>query len=97
MKDVDYQWQATYQKAFYHMKLLICSDTPLHYYDVHKPAIIQINTSKHGLGAAPLQNGKPVAFTSKHLTPVEQHYANVKWELLAVAFRAKPFPTYMFG
>ena len=36
---------------------------------------IQVNASQVGLGAALLQNGKPVAFASKALTKTECQYA----------------------
>ena len=34
-KDIEYQWSATYQKTFVHVKPLFCSDTILHYSDIH--------------------------------------------------------------
>ena len=40
-KNVKYEWNATYQDAFDHIKSLICGDTAQWYYDVQKPVIIQ--------------------------------------------------------
>ena len=39
---------------------------------------IQVDASQVGLGAALLQNGKPVAFASKALTKTECQYANIE-------------------
>ena len=52
---------------------------------------------KKGLGAALLQDGCPLAFTFKPLTPAEQHYANIEHELLTYVFGAEWFLTYVFG
>ena len=51
-----------------------------------------VNASLRGLGAALVQDGKPVAFASKALTPTEQRYANIKQELLAIVFGVERFP-----
>ena len=47
---------------------------------------IQVDASQVGLGAALLQNGKPVAFASKALTKTECRYANIERETLATVF-----------
>ena len=69
----------------------------LYYFDIHKPVTIQVNASGKGLRAALLQEGCPVAFASKALTPTEQWYANLECELLACVFGAECFHTYVFG
>ena len=96
-KDPEFTWNKTYQDAFDSVKSLVCSDTTLCYFDVCRPAIIQVNASKKGLGAALLQDGHPVAFTYKALTPTEQHYANIEHELLTCVFGAEQFCTYVIG
>ena len=58
---------------------------------------IQVDASQKGLGAALLQDGCPVAFASKALTPTEQRYANIEREMLACVFGAERFHTYVFG
>ena len=83
-KDVDYQWGTTYQKAFEHVKSLVSIDTTLQYYDFYKPVIFQVDDFKYGLGSTLLQNRKSMAFASKALTPVEQHYAKMEQELLGL-------------
>ena len=39
---------------------------------------IQTDASEYGLGAALLQNNRPIAFASKTLTDVETRYANIE-------------------
>ena len=88
-KDVEFTWNETYQDAFDSVKSLVCSNTTLCYFDVYRPVIIQVDSSKKGLGAALLQDGCPVAFASKALTPTEQCYANIEHELLTCIFGAE--------
>ena len=58
---------------------------------------IQVDASQVGLGAALLQNNKPVAFASKALTDAECRYTNIEREMLAVVFGAGQFCTYIYG
>ena len=95
-KDVEFTWNETYQDAFDSVKSLVCSDTTLCYFDVCRPVIIQIDASKKGLGAALLQDGCPVTFASKALTPTKQCYANIECELLACIFSAEWFCTCLW-
>ena len=58
----------TVHATFQWVKEAVISDTTLRYFDPSLPVIIQVDASQVGLGAALLQNGKPVAFASKALT-----------------------------
>ena len=93
----EFKWNTSYQEAFDRIKELVCKDTTLCYFDVWKPVTIQVDASGKGLGTVLLQEGCPVAFASKALTPTEQQYANIECELLACVFGAESFQTYVFG
>ena len=77
-KDTDFSWNCTYDIAFERVKEAVVSDTTLRYFDPSLPVTIQVDASQVGLGAALLQNGKPVAFASKALTKTECRYANIE-------------------
>lgn len=44
----------------------------LAYFDPGKEVTLQVDASKHGLGATMMQEGRPVAFPSKMLNSTEQ-------------------------
>ena len=60
-----------------HVKEMIVSAPVLAYYDVNKPVVIQCDASQSGLGAAVLQEERPVAFSSCVMTQTEQNYAQI--------------------
>ena len=93
-KGTEFTWNNSYQDAFDTVKkMMVCMDMTFWYFDAHKPVIIQVDASQKGLGATLLQDGCPVAFASKALTPTEQHYANIECEMLACVFGAERFHT----
>ena len=77
-KDTDFICNCTYDAAFQQVKEVIISDTTLRYFDPSLPMTIQVDASQVGLGAALLQNGKPIAFASKALTKTEYRYSNIE-------------------
>ena len=72
-------------------------DVTLFHYDVTRLVEIQVDASLHRLGAALVQDGKPVAFASKALTTTEQCYANIERELLAIICGVEQFHTFVYG
>ena len=94
----DFTWDDhVHGKAFRALKTHISSARVLAYYDVTKPVTVQCDSSQSGLGAALLQDGKPVEFASKALTETEQRYAQIEKELLAIVFAMERFHTYVYG
>ena len=71
--------------------------TTLVYYNPHKQSILQVDASGYGLGATLIQEGRPVAFTSKSLSPAETRYANIEREMLAIVFGCERFHNYIYG
>ena len=76
-----WDWNPSTESAFQHLKAWICQTllkVTLAYYDRTKPAVIQTDTSKFGLGAALLQGGQPIGFARETLTDIESRYANIE-------------------
>ena len=69
----------------------------LHFYSLHDEVTIQCDASQSGLGAALLQNGQMVAYSSCALTSAETHYAQIEKELLAIVFACQHYDAYIFG
>ena len=86
-----------HKKSFENIKKLLCSNPCLAFYDVSKPTTIQVDASNSGLGAALLQEGKPVAHASRSLTSAVNNYAVIEKELLAVPFGCERFHQYVYG
>jgi len=56
-----------------------------------------IDASQSGRGAALLQEGRPVAYSSRVMTQTEQNCAQIEKELLAIVFACEKFDQYIFG
>ena len=95
-KDVDFYWLKPQQDSFQKLKSL-CTEAPV--LTRFKPSIettIQCEASSYGLGAVLLQEDKPIAFTSRALTPTEQRYAQIEKEALAIVHACKKLHFYVF-
>ena len=98
-KDVEWCWLEVHETAVKHIKEMMTSKLVLHYmyFDDKKELTLQADASKKGLGAAIMQAGQPVAYTSRALTNAEQNYAQIEKELLAVTFGLDRFHQYTYG
>lgn len=98
-KDILFQWDSAQSKAFDKVKDLITSSPSpvLAYFDPHKVTTLQCDASKYGLGAALMQEGKPIAFASKSLTQSEVQSAQIEKEMFAILFGCKRFHQYIYG
>ena len=78
-----WDWTPSTDSTFQQLKQWICKTllkTTLTYYDRTWPLTLHTDTSEYGLGAALLQNDKPIAFASKTLTDMETRYTNIERE-----------------
>lgn len=81
-KDAVWTWLPKHNKALETVKNLplVTHHPVLTYYDVKEPVTIQCDASENDLGATLLQEGQPVAFAFRSLSPAEQQYAQIKKE-----------------
>ena len=89
-------WNEAQQTAFEKLKEMVTRTPVLRYYNL-KGVTLQCDASQSGLGAALMQNGQPVAYASRALTPAETRYAQIEKELLAIVFACDRFDAYVYG
>ena len=78
-----WDWNPLTDSAFQYLKAWICQTllkVTLAYYGRSKPVVVQLDASELELGAALLQGGQPIAFSSKTLTDIESCYVNIERE-----------------
>ena len=97
VKDAKWCWLPVHNEAIQKIKDLVCEAPVLKFYDVAREVTVESDASLSGLGATLLQEGQPVAFASRALTPAEGRYAQIEKELLSVVFACERFDTYLFG
>jgi len=90
-------WTAAHQDAFEKLKTMISKDIVLQYPDMNKPFEVITDASLYGTGAVLLQDGRPVAFTSKKFIPAEKNYTTGEQELLGVVNALKEWRCYLEG
>lgn len=85
---VEFYWGKPQEAAFSKVKEIITMEQGqvLAYYDPAKTLILQTDSSRSGLGATLLQEGKPIAYASKSLTSSEKNYAQIELECLGILF-----------
>ena len=96
-QDVAWHWSEHQQHAFDKVKDMVSQSPLLAYYKPNEELTIQCDASGKGLGAALLQNGRPIAYYSRTLTDAETRYASIEREMLAVVVAFERFHQYTFG
>jgi transposase InsO family protein len=95
--ETPYEWSEDHQQAFKDLKQLISTKIGLQYYDPSKETQLEVDASIRGLGAALIQDQKPVAFASKALNPAQSNYSNIERECLGVIHGIQRFHHFLFG
>ena len=95
--DAEWQWSKEQDDALEEVKKLVTEAPVLAYYDEKKELTVECDASSKGLGAALLQDGKPLYYASRALTPTEQRYAQIEKECLAICFSLERFHQYTYG
>lgn len=96
-RDVEFAWDKPQSEAFSKIKEVITEAPMLSYYDPDAELTLQVDASQFGLGATLMQNGRPVAYASKSLTPSEIQYAQIEKEVFAILFGCKRFHQFIYG
>ena len=70
--NIDFQWNATYDRAFRQAKLHVANVVTLKYFEPQAPIVIECDASGVGAGGVSLQHGQPVTFISQALTETQK-------------------------
>ncbi len=85
-QDAEWSWRELQDSAFQKLNRCCIKSPSSAILRCTKPRVLSADASQHGLGAVCLQQGAPVAFTSRALTPTESRYAPNREEMLALVF-----------
>lgn len=96
-KDNMWEWTEMHDNAFSRLKDNIAKAPVLKYYNPQEELTLQRDASETGLGAALTQEGKPVAFGSRALTPTARGYAQIEKECFAIVYGMEKFHQYTYG
>ena len=83
-KDMRFIWTSECQEAFQKVKYALTNASVLAPPELGKPFEVVSDASGVGLRAVLLQEGRPVAFESRKLSPAEQNYTVNEHEMLGV-------------
>ena len=94
---VPFIWGPEHTEAFHaakkeieHTALQVC-------YDPRKPTVLQMDASGYGLGAATIQNNKPIAYASKALQQHKQRYVTLECEALGIVWPLVKHQHFLYG
>ena len=97
-EDLMFQWsQQVHGTCFQALKTLLTTAPLLKFFNPTQEVELQCDASEKGLGACLLQQGQPVEYASRSLTPTEQQYAQIEKEMPAILFGTQKFEQYIYG
>jgi len=95
-KETMWIWEQPQQKSLDTLKQMVTNTPVLHYCSLCDEVTILCDASQTSLGAVLLQNGQPVAYSSRALTATETHYAQIEKELLAIVFSCQHYDAFIY-
>jgi hypothetical protein len=90
-----FSWGSAQQEAFEGVKHALTNAPVLRMPDLEKDFSVIADASNKGLGAVLLQEGHPIAYMSKSMSPAETRYTTTEQELLAVVTALKEWRCYL--
>lgn len=91
------EWSQECSQAFSNVKKKLTEPPVLTYYNCNEELVVQVDSSKDGMGAVLLQDGKPIEYASRSFKPNEKNWAQIEKEACAVVYGLEKFDQYTFG
>ena len=76
--EMEWCWTPTHDNVFETVQKPVTEAPMLAFYNTQDELTIQCDASRIGLGAALMQNGRPIAYASRALTYTETRYAQIE-------------------
>ena len=83
--------------AFHKLKEALLNIQECVYFNASLPTVVQVDAGPEGIGGAIIQQGKPVIFVSRKLTPTEKKYSQIEREFLSIVFTLTRLKMYLMG
>jgi hypothetical protein len=96
-KDTKFIWTQEAEAAFQELKKKMADLPTLALPNPNIPFDLHTDASNVGLGAALVQNGRPIAFASRTLNQAESNYSTTEKECLAIVWALDYFYPYIYG
>ncbi|UYV64396.1 hypothetical protein LAZ67_3000523 [Cordylochernes scorpioides] len=96
-KNVVWHWGPKQDGEFDHIKECARNAPSLAHFDKSKMLILQCDASKDAMGAALLQEDRPLAFASASFSDSQKQYSQIEKELLSVYYGCKKFEYLLSG
>ncbi|XP_074271624.1 uncharacterized protein LOC141595557 [Silene latifolia] len=93
----EFKWDNSAFRAFQALKTALTSAPVLALPDFNKLFVVETDASNNGIGAVLMQEGHPLAFISKTLSPKWQKLSVYEKELLAIVFAVQKWEQYLTG
>ncbi|UYV60114.1 K02A2.6-like, partial [Cordylochernes scorpioides] len=96
-KNVVWHWGPKQDGEFDHIKECVRNAPSLAHFYKSKMLILQCDASKDAMGAALLQEDRPLAFASASFSDSQKQYSQIEKELLSVYYGCKKFEYLLSG
>ncbi|UYV63270.1 K02A2.6-like, partial [Cordylochernes scorpioides] len=96
-KNVVWHWGPKQDGEFDHIKECVRNAPSLAHFDKSKMLILQCDASNDAMGAALLQEDRPLAFASASFSDSQKQYSQIEKELLSVYYGCEKFEYLLSG
>jgi len=97
LKKNAFEWSHKAQEAFERTKETLCKAPILALPNFEQEFVVETDASQGGIGAVLMQNGRPLAFISRALSPKNQALSVYEKKLLAILFAIEKWHQYLIG